>query len=118
MYCEIALWVLVAAIIVSIAVIVYNTLSKPALKIKRLSSAPDQQDNKPIGVGGVIIVILFFLVFLAIIGVGIWITLKRYQLVGEAIRSGRSELAMGMMAPELGQGIGIAASGIGNAFRR
>jgi cytochrome c-type biogenesis protein CcmH/NrfG len=55
------------------------------------------------------IVALVVLVMLVIIGFSIYLTVKRYQLIGQALRTGNTSVALAEAAPEIGAGIGDAA---------
>ena len=46
--------------------------------------------------------------FLAILGAGIYFNIKRYQLVSTAIHSGNTGVALALLAPEIGEGVGSA----------
>lgn len=59
------------------------------------------------------IVALFVLVMLVIIGFSIYLNIKRYQLISQALRSGNTSVALAEAAPDIGAGIGSAVT----AFR-
>ncbi|AVK76812.1 hypothetical protein pmac_cds_124 [Pandoravirus macleodensis] len=59
------------------------------------------------------IVALVVLVLLLFIGFSIYLTIKRYQLIGEALRTGNTSVALAEAAPEIGAGVGSAVGAFG-----
>ena len=62
-------------------------------------------------------------IVLIIVIINFWSSYQRYSLASDALKAGRSDIAMGALAPEIGQasryagqGIGFAASGIGKGI--
>lgn len=70
----------------------------------------------PASVGGSILVVVIVIIFVALFIVGFYfsikLTMKRYEIAGEAARQGNTGVALAAMAPELGQGIGSILGGI------
>lgn len=69
------------------------------------------------GVVAVIIVILFIGLFIFAMYWGIKMSMMRYQIAGDAIKKGNTGLALGALAPEIGEGVGYVVGEIGNALR-
>ena len=65
----------------------------------------------------VIIVIIFIIFFIVAMYFGIKMSMMRYKIAGEAIKQGNTGVALGALAPEIGEGVGDLAGGIGNAIR-
>lgn len=53
-------------------------------------------------------VVIIFVIFIAIAAFSLWLTYKRYTLVGEALKEHNTGLAIALSSPEIGQGIGAA----------
>nr|UMO79010.1 hypothetical protein [Pandoravirus belohorizontensis] len=56
------------------------------------------------------IVALIVLVMLAIIGFSVYLNIKRYQLISQALRTGNTSVALAEAAPDVGAGIGAAVT--------
>lgn len=62
------------------------------------------------------------LIIMLIFGIFQWyttyeMTKQRYSLVSEAMKTGNTQTAAALAAPEIGAGIGIGARSFGNAFK-
>lgn len=74
------------------------------------SPPPPPPSNKPLGVGGIALILLFFGVFLALIAFGVWSTVQQFKLAQAALKQGNTGVAIAALAPEIGQGIGSVVS--------
>lgn len=81
------------------------------------NNAPANNTNQQMSAGMTIFVIILFIGFVALAIVGIWVSLKRYQLASEAIEKGDTGTAIAALSPEIGEGVGSVIGGIGSAFR-
>ncbi|WBR14297.1 hypothetical protein pkur_cds_122 [Pandoravirus kuranda] len=74
---------------------------------------PSDAARASTGRAGGRIVALVVLVLLLFIGFSIYLTIKRYQLIGEALRTGNTSVALAEAAPEIGAGVGTAVGAFG-----
>lgn len=63
-------------------------------------------EHTKLGVGAIIVIVLFIILFGVLMVIGIRLTIMRYQIAGEAIKQGNTGVALGALAPEIGSGIG------------
>lgn len=66
---------------------------------------PVSTGNSVSSIVGVIIIIIILAVSLVFIYIGMKITLKRYEIAGQAIKQGDTGVAVAALAPEIGQGV-------------
>lgn len=63
---------------------------------------------------------LFTVIFMIMFAVGMYYSIKmsteRYKIAGQAIEKGDKGTAAAVLAPEIGEGVGYAAQGIGAAI--
>lgn len=79
----------------------------------------DGDDYKPSTGSNVVVVligIILFIFFVVAMYFGIKMTMMRYKIAGDAIKQGNTGVAAAALAPEIGEGIGAAAGGIGDAI--
>lgn len=77
-------------------------------------------DNQSFTMGGIGIAIIFILVIgLMIVAIyfSIKLSIKRYELAGDALKHGHTGVAAAALAPEIGEGIGDAIGGITGGMR-
>lgn len=51
--------------------------------------------------------VVLLLVVILIIGLSIWLTFKRYQLIGKSIKNKQTGVALALASPEIFQGVSM-----------
>lgn len=109
------------------AILVYITYAavkkkcpfKPKYKKSKLTSA-EMDDNQSTTIGGIGVAIIFILIIgLMIVAIyfSIKLSIKRYELAGDALKQGHTGVAAAALAPEIGEGIGDVIGGITSGVR-
>lgn len=88
-------------------------LAISALLIHKWKKKKDEAALKGTGqsVGGALLTLFIVILFIGIAVAGMWLTFKRYSLISTALESGRGDIAWGLMAPEIGQGVSSVIRG-------
>lgn len=84
---------------------------KPKNKPSKLTSLEYNDDQSP-SIGVVLIFILVIGLMIVMIYFSIKLSLKRYEIAGDAIKQGHTGVAAAALAPEIGEGIGDVIGGI------
>ncbi len=83
---------------------------------KGLSAVITTEPDQPMGVAGKVFGAIFAIVFLALLIVIVYssvrLSLRRYEIAGTAIKEGNTGIAAAALAPEIGQGVGAGLSWI------
>ena len=62
------------------------------------------------------IICLILCIVIVIVFINFYTSYQRYNLASQAMQSGHTGVAAAVLAPEIGRGIGSAASGVGYEF--
>lgn len=110
--------------------LVYANVSKPkkwpfnTTKVVKKEKQPSgammyvqhSESNSGMSTGMSILVMIIFIAIIALIIVGAYfsikMSMKRYEIAGEAIRRGNTGAATAVLAPEIGSGVGSALGGL------
>ena len=87
-------------IILGVCIVTLYFSYKNHIALKKLQDKGELQEIEQKASTGIII--LFVSIFVIFAVVGIYMTLKRYQLAGAAIKSGQGWVAAAALAPEIG----------------
>jgi len=103
-------------IILLLAIIIielYLLINKNILDFKpTLRTTEDGTTTTNNNTVAIIILVLFLGTVLVIVGVSMYLSIKRYQLMGKAIAQGNTGTAIALAAPEIGSGIGSIFGGL------
>lgn len=122
----IILLVLVALLLISLIVYIVLADKKGYWPFKKKGKKDPKNvmrnlDDSGMSAGMIVLIVCIVLVFLGIMIIGIYFAVKssmmRYRIAGDAIKRGKSGVAVAALSPEIGEGVGLAAQGISDAIR-
>jgi len=89
---------------------------KPKDNTSKLTSA-EYDDSNPPSIGVILIFVLVIVLTIVMVYFSIKLSMKRYEIAGDAIKHGHTGVAAAALAPEIGEGIGDVIGGITGSNR-
>jgi hypothetical protein len=89
---------------------------KPKDNPSKLTSV-EYDDSQSPSIGVILIFVLVIGLMIVMIYFSIKLSMKRYEIAGDAIKHGHTGVAAAALAPEIGEGIGDAIGGITGSNR-
>ena len=80
-----------------------NPEPKPEPTEDSSAAAAEEEVSTPLPTWAIVLIVLLVL---ALITVGVYITILRYKIVGEALRQHQGGVAVAALSPEIGSGVG------------